>query len=275
MGFKDSTQESLKAALKNRDATPAELHEYELILMKKQALRLPKANQKRFIEAGGEATFEFEILGKAGLTDATIQVDYTHLGIPKEELTEQFYTRQVSVNLTVTVNASLELARADILPLNETIPEALWQQFGGPKSAKAHDYCLLMMDMRNVWPSQMVARLEDEDGLVAEESILPGNTNRVLMPIKKVFLENPHASIPSLNPAQDRQFVVSSTKISPEMERSSREAFWYREKVLERIKATWVTTGPGKRSGSLELRSLRFTPRMVEGVKVDEVGIEM
>lgn len=273
--FKDSTQESLKAALKNRDATPAELHEYELILMKKQALRLPKANQKRFIEAGGEATFEFEILGKAGLTDATIQVDYTHLGIPKEELTEQFYTRQVSVNLTVTVNASLELARADILPLNETIPEALWQQFGGPKSAKAHDYCLLMMDMRNVWPSQMVARLEDEDGLVAEESILPGNTNRVLMPIKKVFLENPHASIPSLNPAQDRQFVVSSTKISPEMERSSREAFWYREKVLERIKATWVTTGPGKRSGSLELRSLRFTPRMVEGVKVDEVGIEM
>ena len=145
--FRDSTQEPLKAALANRDATPAELHEYELILMKKQALRIPKGIQTRFIEAGGEATFEFEILGKPGLTHASIQVDYTYLGKPREEVTEQFYTRQASLDLTITVNGSLELPRADILPLNEAIPSAFWAKFGTDEPASPEEYCLLSLDL--------------------------------------------------------------------------------------------------------------------------------
>lgn len=273
--FRDSTQAPLKAALNNRDATPAELHEYELILMKKQALRLPKGNQKRYIAPSAESTFEFEILGKPGLTSATIQVDYTHLGVPREEVTEQFYTRQVSVDLTVTVNASVELARADALPLDGPLPRSFMNDAGAPASKDAGDYCLLSLDLRNSWPSQIAVHLEDDDGIVVDESILPGNTNRVLMPVKRVYLEDPHASIPSLNPAQDRQFVVSSTKITPEMERANREAFWYREKMLGCFKGTWTTTSAPKRSGVLELRNLRLTPRMVEAIKVDEVGIDI
>jgi hypothetical protein len=93
--------------------------------------------------------------------------------------------------------------------------------------------------------------------------------------VRRVFLEDPHAAIPSLNPAQNKQFVVSATTTSPEIERENREAFWYREKMLERLRATWTTTKGPKRSGTLELRSLRFGPRMVEAIKVDEVGIDM
>ncbi|CAM1508070.1 Fc.00g049180.m01.CDS01 [Cosmosporella sp. VM-42] len=273
--FKDSTQEQLQTALNKRDATPAELYEYELILMKKQALRLPKSQKGRNIAPGGEATFEFEILGKPGLTYASIQVDYTHLGCPQDEVTEQFYTRQVTVDLTVTVNASVELARIDALPVYGDIPQRLWERLGSNVAAKPNDYCLLSVDLRNAWPSQMAIHLESDDGVAVEDDILPGNTTRVVLPVKRVYLEDPHATIPTLNPSRNRQFVVSTSKISPEMERANREAFWYREKILDCLKATWRTTSAPKRNGTIELRNIRLTSRMIEAIKVDEVGIDI
>jgi hypothetical protein len=58
------------------------------------------------------------------------------------------------------------------------------------------------------------------------------------------------------------------------MERTNRESFWYREKILDGLSARWKTlTGPA-RSGFVELRTVRFTPRMIEAIKVDEVGID-
>ncbi|KAF7548733.1 hypothetical protein G7046_g8570 [Stylonectria norvegica] len=273
--FKDSTQEPLQTALSSRDATPAELYEYELILMKKQALRLPKNNQGRNIAPGAEAKFDFEILGKPGLTYAAIQVDYTHLGCAQDEITEQFFTRQVSLDLTVTVNASVEMARIDALPVYGAIPQRLWDRLGDSVAAKPNDYCLLSMDLRNAWPSQVAVHLEGDDGVFVDEDILPGNTSRVVIPVKRVYLEDPHATIPTLNPSRNRQFVVSTSKISPETEKANREAFWYREKMLDSLKATWRTTAVPKRSGSIELRNIRLTSRMIEAIKVDEVGIDI
>lgn len=273
--FRDSTQEPLQAAINSRDATPAELYEYELILMKKQALRLPTSNQGRHIAPGGEATFDFEILGKPGLTSAMIQVDYTYLGCPRDEITERFYTRQVSVDLTVTVNASVELARIDALPVHGQIPQPIWDRLGATVAAKPNDYCLLSIDLRNAWPSQMAIHLEGDDGVTVEDNILPGNTARLVLPVKRVYLEDPHATIPTLNPSRNRQFVVSTSKISPEMERANREAFWYRERILDCLKATWRTTSVPKRSGTIDLRNIRLTSRMIEAIKIDEVGIEV
>ena len=121
----------------------------------------------------------------------------------------------------------------------------------------------------------MSVRIESDQDIVGESTILPGNTSRSIIPVKKVFLEDAHASIPSLHPERDRQFVVSTSKTTPEVERQNREAFWYREKMLERVKATWTTTTDPKRSGTVELRSLRLTPRMVDAIKIDEVGIDI
>ncbi|KAM0452297.1 hypothetical protein ACHAO4_005507 [Trichoderma viride] len=273
--FKDSTQEPLQTALANREATPAEIYEYELILIKKQALRLPKATQDRNIAPGGEATFEFEILGKPGLTHATIQIDYTYLGAPRDEITEQFYTRQVSLPLTVTVNASVEMARLDVIPMHGLIPQPLWERLGATKPVKPDEYCLLSVDLRNAWPSQMVVHIENEDGMAVEEGILPGKTSRIIIPVRRVYLEDPHASIPSLNPSKNRQFVVSMSKISPEMERANREAFWYREKILDSLKATWKTTAVPRRNGVAELRNIRLTTRMIDIIKIGEIGIDV
>lgn len=274
--FKDSTQAPLQEALNRRDATPAELHEYELIFSKRQALRLPQSDQARSISSGGEATFDFEILGKPGLTSATIQVDYTHLGVPRDEVTEQFYTRQVSLDLTVTVNASVELTRVDALPVDGGIPQPLWERTGRRAPADADEaYCLLCMDLHNAWPSHMAVHLEGEDGVAVDEEILPGKTSRVVIPVRRVYLEDPHESIPSLNPSRKRQFVVSASNISPDMERANREAFWYRERILDRLRAIWRTTSAPKRSGAVELRNMRLTSRMMEAIKVDEVGIDV
>lgn len=277
--FQDSTQEQLQAALNNRDATPAELYEYELILAKKQALRLSKPVGRRYIAPGDTATVEFEILGKPGLTTAGILIDYAYFGVPPDEVEAQFFTRQVSLQLTVTVNASVEIARMDVLPLHGSIPQPLWartSKSGGQSHVLTSDkYCLLLLDLRNAWPSSMIAQLEIEDGAVIEEHILPGNTSRVIVPVRRVYLEDPHASIPALNPSRQRQFVVSTSKISPDVERANREAFWYREKLLDCLKGTWKTGNRPTRTGTIELRSIRLTTRMIEAIKVDEVGIEV
>lgn len=273
--FKDSTQQAIQTALSHHETTPAELYEYEIIVMKKQALRLPRSDQNRKINPGEEAIFEFEIFGKAGLTNATIQVDYTYLGVPQEDITEKFYTRQVSLDLAVTVNASVDVTRIDTLPLHGDLPPALWERMGGKGAAKPDEYCLLSMDLRNSWPSQVVVHLEGGDGMTVDENILPGKTCRVIMPLKRIYLEDPHAAIPSLNPSRNRQFVVSTSKISPTMERANREAFWYRERILEVLKATWKTTSAPRKTGVLELRSIRLSPRMVDVVKVNDVDIDI
>lgn len=277
--FQDSTQEQLQTALNNRDATPAELYEYELILAKKQALRVSKPVGRRYIAPGDTATVEFEILGKPGLTNAGILIDYAYFGVPPEEVEQQFFTRQVSLQLTVTVNASVEIARMDVLPLHGSIPQPLWARTskeGEQRQALTSDnYCLLLLDLRNAWPSSMIAQLEVEDGAIIEEHILPGNTNRVIVPVRRIYLEDPHASIPALNPSRHRQFVVSTSKISPDVERANREAFWYREKILDCLKGAWKTGNRPTRAGTIELRSMRLTTRMIEAIKVDEVGIEV
>ncbi|KAG6324793.1 hypothetical protein E4U44_000125 [Claviceps purpurea] len=277
--FRDSTQAPLQAAMDKRDATSAELYEYEWILMKKQALRLPKADQSRHIAPGGEATFEYEILGKPGLTHATIQADYTYLGIPRDQMTEPFHTRQVLLDLTVTVNASVEVSRIDAVPLPGPVPVRMLERLsssGGTSTTSPDDYFLLAIDLRNAWPSQISIRLQGEDGILVEDALLPGKTSRVVIPMKKIYIEDAHEAVPSLNPCQKRQFVVSTSQISPETERANREAFWYRERLLQQLQATWRTTSaPSERKGVIELRNMRLTRRMIDVIKVDEVDMVM
>ncbi|KAI0884442.1 Trs120-domain-containing protein [Annulohypoxylon maeteangense] len=279
--FQDSTQGPLQTALTSRDATPAELYEYELILARKQAFRLRKIDDsKRYIAPGGTATFDFEILGKPGLTNGTIQVDYAHLGVPQTEISNQFHTRQVCLDLTITVNASVELARMDVLPIKGEVPKPIWTRLGAEEPETESEFsdeehCLLLIDLRNAWPSDMQVCLKAGNGIVIQEHILPGNTNRVVVPVPRVYIDDPHASIPALNPSRQRQFVVSSSKITPDIERGNREAFWYREKILEKLSGSWKTLSGPSRQGTIELRGLRLAPRMIEAIKIDEVGIDI
>ena len=278
--FKDSTQAPLQAAMSNRDASPAELYEYDLILARKQALRwIPKEGEKPYIEPGGTAIFTMEVLGKPGLTSAVVQIDYAHLGVPKSEIQDKFYTRQVSLPLTITVNASIELPRMDILPLTGNIPTSLWPgtiavDQESPTLA-AEDYCLMILDLRNAWPSQLHVHLDIASRGRIEEEVLPGNTSRIMFPIRRIFLSDAAAAIPSRDPSRERQFVVSSGRVSADAERASREAFWYREEILKMLHATWMTKTKPVRKGEIELRGIRLSQRLIESIKVDDVTIEI
>jgi hypothetical protein len=106
------------------------------------------------------------------------------------------------------------------------------------------------------------------------EVIQPGHISRVVLVLPKIYLPDPYAPIPSLNPANQRQFVVSVSKISPEVERASREAFWYRHELLKLVRGTWKEDSNG-RNGEIELRGVRFSPRMVEAIKLEDVFITM
>lgn len=319
ISFLDSATAALQASTSNRDLSAADLHELEVQLAHFPSLRWCRQQEEASIRIppGEVASFEIEVIGRTRLTDAVIQIDYANLGKRRSEITDRFFTRQVSVPISITVNASVQLQRPDIVPLSGDLT---WSnQQNRTKAAPIFDptslissvllgkddthfntflqhtqihghgneYCMLLLDLRNSWPNPLSISLQirtlpvdDENPQVSwskaytvNEIIQPGHINRVVIILPKIYLEDPYAPVPSLNPANQRQFVVSSSKISPEAERASREAFWYRHELLKLIRGTWHEGGNG-RHGDLELRTIRFSPRMVEAIKSEDLMIE-
>ncbi|USP80727.1 uncharacterized protein yc1106_08001 [Curvularia clavata] len=317
ISFQDTAMAAIHTATSNKDLAPAELHELEVQLAHYPSLRwcTEVDGESCYIKPGAEMNFTIEVIGRTRLTDATIQIDYANLGKRRSEIEEQFFTRRVSAHISITVNASVQLQRPEIVPLSggvgwlrglapnsdsKTEPpqppasgkaDAHLRSFIHQKKGQGHDdeYCMLLLDLRNSWPNPLSVTLEarrptdndskDEDSLwenahVVSEVIQPGHVSRVVLILPKVYLRSPHAPVPSLNPANQRQFVVSTSKISPETERASREAFWYRQELLTMVRGTWTEIDNG-RHGTLELRGIRLSPRMVEAIKLDDIAISM
>ncbi|KAL8868745.1 MAG: hypothetical protein Q9174_004779, partial [Haloplaca sp. 1 TL-2023] len=130
--FEDSTAAGLQAAMDNKERTPSDLHELQLATLKKP-LRWSKTEDdpEVTIEPGEDYALDIEITGKPGLCDATILVSYGHLGVPRNEIKDRFYTRQLSMTLAITVNASIDITRTDILPFSSNFA---WQNQQRPPS---------------------------------------------------------------------------------------------------------------------------------------------
>jgi hypothetical protein len=321
ISFQDTSTAAIQAATSNRDLPAAELHELEVQLGEFPSLRWCKEKEDEAISIGPgqEASFEVEVVGRTRLTEAIVQLDYANVGKRRSEVQERFFTRKVSVPISITVNASVQLQRPDIVslsgdfawsnqqnrppstissPLATAAPSSIltdkndahFQEFLRHMQIQGYgeDYCMLLLDLRNSWPNPLHISLEarpapdDDDKLEdswsksyrVNEVIQPGHVKRVVIILPKIYLDDPHAPVPSLNPANQRQFVVSISKVPPEVERASREAFWYRHELLKRIRGTWKEEDGKGRCGDLELRTIRFTPRMVEAVKLEDITIE-
>lgn len=284
--FQDSATAAIQAATTNKDLSPAELHELEVQLAHYPALRWCKDTEEESIsiKPGETIDFTIEVVGRTRLMDAVIQIDYANLGKRRSEIDERFFTRQVSVPISITVNASVQLQRPDILPLSSDFAfqsstsnhlQSLTQHLSSPEDTI--EYCMLLLDLRNSWPNPLSIslHLDSPSTPTVTETIQPGHVNRIALIIPKIYLPDAHAAIPSLNPANQRQFVVSTSKISPEVERATREAFWYRDALLKRVRGTWAEETANGRHGDLELRSMRFTPRMLEAIKLDDIAVRM
>lgn len=317
--FQDSTSRQVQSALGNRDLLPTEVYELELQLATKPALRWRRKDSSEedlSIPAGQSAIFTVDILGKPGLQDTTVQIDYSRVGRPQGDLPDVLYTRQLFVPLTVTVNASIEVVRCDVLPFssdfawwNKPDPEnqestledtslSLYSIDNYPfspvlsqleRGAYGPNHCLLLLDLRNAWPSTLSVSLHvseqakelkeenpPEDGVDGQYTVRgdlqPGQISRFVLVVPRLFLDNPYTAIPLLNTGMRRQFVVSANKLTFEAEAATREAFWYREELLKRICGFWKEA-PVRREGTIDLRNLRLNTRMVEAMKLEDVDI--
>jgi trafficking protein particle complex subunit 9 len=329
--FKDSTTGKLESAMSNKDIPPAELYELELQLSKK-ALRWIRGDQHQevLIGPGQATTLNVEIFGIPGLTEATMQIDYGFLGVPKSETKEKFYTRQIILPLTVTVNASVEMVKWDILPFtgyfawnnqrkqqhlsNGTIPtpndpssrsraisrssrqedrkegnnqfQSLLDRLG--LRSHGDDHSLLLLDLRNAWPSPLSISIQVRDTTTLSQSpggidpwrraytvheiLQPGHVSRLVLLVPRMFLSNLHAPIPPLNPASRRQYVVSATKIPAEQELANREAFWFRAELLKHVRGTWSEDSTS-REGTIELRGIRLNARMLDAMRIEDMDV--
>lgn len=299
LSFEDSTSSQRRSLLSNKELSAAEIYELEISSAYKQPVRwLRNIDDKDVrIEPGGDISLEIELLGKFDLSHCIIQIDYGHLGVPKDEIKDQFYTRQLSIPLTVTINKGIEVLHSDIIALAKEITLAKQQQYhqhptdpndSVTPSSKLNLFststsnCLLLLDLHNAWSKLLSVTFEISDPsstsqpTIHTQTLQPGATERLPLPLPRIYIPNPHAPIPSLNPATKRQFIVSSTATtSPAAERTTRETFWYREALFERLKATWKEDSTTGRTGTIELRKLQLTPRMLSSLRLPDLDITM
>ena len=301
--FEDSTLSPIRAHMRDKDTTPAQMHELEL-QFRRRAFRWTGGNVADFrIDPEHCATVDLEVLGKAGLTGGVLQFDYSHLGQAREDIEGRFYTRQLRVPLTVSVNASVELVWTDVLPFcsgahqqgpltassppGETaLPPSpfgrLFRALREHNDGKSHS--ILVLDLRNSWrnPLQMTLQVassaaddhhgSDGDVYTTSDTVSPGRTARFMLPFPRVLLLNSLAPIPILDPANRRQFVLNSERLSSKSERQSRREFWYRHEILKLLSGHWNEPISG-RSGAIELRRIRLSHEMMDAIKLDEVDV--
>lgn len=332
LSFNDSTASQLRSALTNKDLSTVEMYELELASSQKQAFQWHREGKDSDvkIDPGQERLLEIEVLGKPGLSYGTIQIDYGYVGVPKSDIKNTFYTRKMTIPITVTVNASAELVWNDLIPFTgdfawqnqqrqqqiiasaETTSDSHRSQYISRTPPKGEnrfqallgriglnsletDHCLLLLDLRNSWPNPLTFSIQVRSSFppkdvqtpgaqtdpwqrayTVHEVVQPGHNTRLVLIIPRTYLTNPHAPIPSLNPATKRQYVVSSSKdkASPEAELATREAFWYREELLNHIRGTW-TEDSTHRTGFIDLRALRLSTRMVSALKLEDLDIDI
>lgn len=330
ISFRDSTASQFQSALSNKALSLAELYELELSAARNPSFKWLRAasDVESNIAPGGTVTFTIEIFGRPGLSHGTIQVDFAHLGVPRSEVPPKFYTRQLLIPLAITVNASIDLFRNDLIPFSSDFAWQNQQRESQPPStnsstsstpenhtmpslpprkpkdenrfcsllsrlglrSQTQEYVLLLLDLRNSWPNplttsievrQMNAHSHDQPmasdtwkrAYTVHETQQPGHTSRLVLIIPRLYVPHSNTPIPSLDQATKRQYVVNASgATSSEAELAARETFWYREELLKHIRATWREDSTG-RSGSINLRSIHLSARMVSALRVEDLSI--
>ena len=293
--YDDNVSTGLQEALGKKDLLPIDTYEIRYQLKYRPTIAMTSDDAAK-LNAGNsskdDSTYKFELVGRPGLVNAVVQMDFAHLGIPKSEVTQTFYTRQKRFPIAVTVNGSIDIPRCNVLPVQGEFP---WMQSKTHDSEKngllisslaGEEYCMLSLDLRNVWPHtlsvELVSKLQSPDhegakddgkrsDYVVHEDLQPGHVSRVILIVPRLFIEDPYAPIPNL--MAQRQFVVSASKLSLEAEAANRETFWYREELLRHISGTWAETKSG-RHGLIDFRKgIRLNPRIIEVLKIDHVDV--
>ena len=147
------------------------------------------------------------------------------------------------------------------------------------------DHCLLVLDLRNAWPFPLSVSIQVRENVAnssspsdpwrraytVHEVLQPGHVSRIVLLLPRIYIRDPRATVPLIG--DHRQFVVNGTKLPPEAEAANREAFWFREELLQYIRGTWQDDVSG-RHGIIDFRrGIRLSSNMVEAMKIDDIEI--
>lgn len=258
----DSTIDPLKNVLNNKGLPANEVYEIEYFLFKNPLKILNEATEIKPFET---ITLDLEIQGKRGMHQVNLILDYGN------KVENEIYTRRVEVPIRVMVNPSTDLAGCDIVPLVQHVSSErgdVWKYINSVKDCNVSDFALFLVDVRNVWNKTLDIDINYEEFNV-KESIVPLETKRLLIPIKRIKIEDDDnlKMVPSLS---NRQYILP--KITKAEDQFIKEAFWYREEILKRLSGTWSV---GDVNGNIEFRGVRLSQRMLSVLKVGKIDIKV
>jgi hypothetical protein len=245
----DSTTAAMKEALAQKRISPSEMYEIEYHMTQLPAVSVEDTPTS--IAPGTRETFQFHVLGKPGLSSITFQIDYANVSAPHLSNDDGFFTRQISYSISVTVNASIQVPRIEVLPLSNDL---VWPiDLGHTDKPTPSTHCLALIDLRNIWPSPLnttISVLSDPptndpahtSTHTSTHTVQQGQTARHLLLLPRIHIPRPYAPIPT---SRARQFVRSTARHDPAAERAAREAFWLRRELLARLRAEWVVAPAG------------------------------
>ncbi|KAF9092331.1 hypothetical protein BGX29_010505, partial [Mortierella sp. GBA35] len=180
-----------------------------------------------------------------------------------------------------SVEQLLSKARGDAVLPGEQIEAAISRRVAlGDKN----EYCLLTLDVRNVWtvPVEVAMLVDDsEEGegldvsrLIKSTTVIqPGSTQRIILPVRRMVLSTEQLAepIPTLT---NKQFVLArgAASLSAEDQAKERALFWFREELLKRVVARWTCKDASGRFGKFDLRTLRLTKPMLNVLKIEDIS---
>ena len=162
-------------------------------------------------------------------------------------------------------------------------------------------HCLLLLDLRNSWPTPISISIQvhsstpqnpipsNSPSIVKEtrlsstdipthaytlhDALLPGATTRLILIIPRPYLPIAQTHLP-IPQTTKKQFILKTltTATTRAAELRAREAFWYREHLLNHIRASWTEDSTG-RTGAINMRALRLSARMVSAYKLEDLDI--
>jgi hypothetical protein len=128
------------------------------------------------------------------------------------------------------------------------------------------DYVLFFIDIRNVWNKAFQIDVEHQ-GFKFHDSIVPMETRRITIPMKRVDLD--YEALENI-PLKGNRYIRN--RITKHEEQFQRQSFWYREEILRHLRGRWTT---GDIRGKLDLRGFRLTPKMLSVLKVEKVFVSV
>ncbi|KAH7056509.1 TRAPP II complex [Linnemannia elongata] len=274
------------------------------------------------IPVGGTREIKVELLGKRGCSSGMVQIDYAYLKRPEQEGVEEskvFVTRQLFTQVLTTVYKTVESLNLDILYLqshgSRTINKRLSSNFSKVDKRQSveqllskargdavlpgeqieaaisrrvalgnkNEYCLLTLDVRNVWtvPVEVAMLVDDsEEGegldvsrLIKSTTVIqPGSTQRIILPVRRMVLSTEQLATP-IPTLSNKQFVLArGAALSSEDQAKERALFWFREELLKRVVARWTCKDTSGRFGKFDLRTLRLTKPMLNVLKIEDIS---